>query len=234
MVPKKLRVAWHERNAPLLEAAKADVAAYYPDLHIVIECRVVCVRGSFPVMDEAGVLDRFLIEITLPFDYPESIPILREVGGRIPWHADRHVNRANGEACPIVPEEWLLRSDHGSFLAFLNGPVRNFFLGQILVESGQPWPFGEREHGIPGLIEAYGEVLGTSDEPTVLRYLECLSRETVKGHWECPCGSAKHLRNCHLEEVKSLRKKISPRVAQQALLRIRELSAQELRNAVRR
>lgn len=229
-----MKAPWHERNVSLLETTKAEVAAHYPDLRAVIEHGTVCIRGSFPVCDGVGVLDRFLIEITFPFDYPESIPILREVGGRIPWHEDRHVNRANGEACPIVPEEWLLRSDHNSLLAFLNGPVRNFFLGQILVESGQPWPFGERKHGIPGLIEAYGEIVGTSDAPTVLRYLECLGREIIKGHWECPCGSTKHLRNCHLEEVKSLREKIPPRLAKQALQRIRELSMHQQKYATRR
>jgi hypothetical protein len=45
----------------------------------------------------------------------------------------------------LVPEEWLLARDQ-TFRAFLDGPMRNFFLGQILVEAGKPWPFGERPH----------------------------------------------------------------------------------------
>jgi len=222
-----MKAPWYERNTPLLEATRTELTTQYSDLRVVIEHGTFHIRGSFPVMDGAEVMDRFLIEIKFPFDYPESIPVLREVGGRIPWHEDRHVIPGNGEACPIIPEEWLIRPDYDSVLAFLNGPVRNFFLGQILVESGQPWPFGERSHGLPGLIEAYGEVLGTSDEHTLRRYLDCLSREALKGHWECPCGSTKRLRDCHLNEVKSLRERILPRVAQQAINRLDELSARQ-------
>jgi hypothetical protein len=228
-----MRAPWYERNAQLLEATKAELTAHYLDLRLMIERGTVYIRGSFPVTDDAGVLDRFLIEIECPFDYPESILVLREVGGRIPWHEDRHVNPGNGEACPIVPEEWLLRSDHDSVLAFLNGPVRNFFLGQILVESGKPWPFGERDHGIPGLIQAYGEIVGTSDDTTVRRYLSVLSMDALKGHFECPCGSAKRLRNCHLEEVKLLHERIPPRIARQALRRLDELSKRQSRNGIR-
>ncbi|HEY1757850.1 MAG TPA: hypothetical protein VGG72_20945 [Bryobacteraceae bacterium] len=215
---------WHERAPKLWAKVKQDLTAAYPELHDMIDNGTAFIRGSFPVKDGADILDRFHIEIEIPGDFPDFIPILREIGGRLPWHPDRHINRENGEACPIVPEEWLLQPSHDSILAFLDGPVRNFFLGQILVEAGKPWPFGERTHGVPGLIDAYGEIIGTSDEPTVRRYLDCLARETLKGHWNCPCGSGARLRNCHLEAVKKLREKIPPRVAKQAINRIHQLS----------
>jgi hypothetical protein len=119
---------------------------------------------------------------------------MRETGGRIPWFADRHVNHT-GEACPIVPEEWLLRSDRASIGAFLAGPVQNLFLGQILVEHGEPWPFGERQLGNDGLFEAYGEWVGTSDPGKIRIYLEYLSGTRLKGHRACPCGSNQKLRD---------------------------------------
>jgi hypothetical protein len=215
---------WHERNPGLLRTVEEEVAAQCSDLLVVVEENTVRVRGSFPVMDDGMVLDRFLIEIALPPDFPKSTPVLREVGGRIPWTADRHVNQRNGEACPIVPEEWLIRPEHESILAFLEGPVRNFFLGQVLVEAGRPWPFGERTHGVPGLFEAYGEMVGASDRDTILRYLDCLSKETLKGHWDCPCGSAKRLRNCHWDDLKALHEKIPPLVVRSALERLSEYS----------
>lgn len=215
---------WYEKNPGLLRAMEAEVPKQHPDLRVVNECGTVSIRGSFPVMDGTGTLDRFQIEISLPPDFPDSTPVLREIGGRIPWHEDRHVNPQNGEACPIVPEEWLLRPDRGSIVAFLDGPVRNFFLGQILVEAGQPWPFGERTHGVAGLFEAYAEMVGTSDRDAILRHLECLSKETLKGHWNCPCGSGHRLRNCHWEQLKSLHQRIPPFVARQALERLVTLS----------
>jgi hypothetical protein len=213
-----MKAKWYELNPHLLATVKRDIGGEYPDLCVMIEGGAVFARGSFPVVGGTDILDRFLIEVEFPRDYPASIPILRETGGRIPWHESRHTNR-DGAACPIVPEEWLIRQDRDSILAFLDGPVKNFFLGQILVEAGKPWPFGERSHGNAGLVESYGELVGTTDPVAVRRYLDCLSKETVKGHWDCPCGSKKHLRNCHLDKVKALRKKIAPSIARSALAR---------------
>lgn len=210
---------WYNVNAGLFTKVKHDIQAAYPDLRVILEEGTVFAKGSFPVTDDGETLDRFLIEIRFPDDYPESTPILREIGGRIPWHEDRHTNR-NGDACPIVPEEWLIRLDRDSILQFLEGPVRNFFIGQLLVEQGKPWPFGERPHGVPGLLQSYGELIGTTDKATVRRYLDYLCKTTVKGHWECPCGSKKHLRNCHQDTLTSLRQKITPEVARQALIRL--------------
>jgi hypothetical protein len=179
----------------------------------------VVARGGFPVADGDGVVDRFVIEIAFPEDYPDSVPVVREIGGRIPWFEDRHVN-PTGDACPIVPEEWLLRPDHDSILAFLAGPVRNFFIGQILVERGDDWPFGQRDHGKKGVVQSYAEIVGARDEPAIRLYLEYASRDRLKGHWECPCGSKQKVRNCHIESVQAVRQRIKPWIAKRMLGRL--------------
>ena len=184
----------HKSRSVRLAALQREIEGKYSDIRVVEENGEIFARGSFPITDDDGVVDRFLIELLVPNDYPDSVPILREIDGRIPWHEDRHTNR-DGVSCPIVPEEWLLRTDRDSIEAFLEGPVRNFFIGQILAEHGKPWPFGERAHGKSGLLQSYGELIGTADEGTVRRYLDCLSREIVKGHWDCPCGSKGLLNN---------------------------------------
>jgi hypothetical protein len=214
-----MKSAWYKAAPDRFATVKKDIETEYPDLRVFIDREVVFARGSFPVKDGNDVLDRFLIEIEFPSDFPDSVPVLREIGGRIPWNADRHVN-PTGETCPIVPEEWLVRSDRDSMRQFLDGPIRNFFLGQILVEHGKPWPFSERPHGTPGLLQSYRELLSASDDSEAIRYLDYLSRKIVKGHWECPCGRGKRLRNCHLEKLKDLQKRITPAVAKQALRRL--------------
>jgi hypothetical protein len=219
-----MKESWYRANNQLFTRLKQEIEREYPDLRVIVEGGTVFARGSFSVKDGDDILDRFLIQLEFPRDFPDSIPILREIGGRIPWHQDRHTN-TNGESCPIVPEEWLLRSDRDSILEFLAGPVRNFFLGQLAVEQGRHWPFGERPHGISGLLESYAELIGTSDSAAVRRYLDYLSRDIVKGHWDCPCGSNKRLRDCHLEAVKTLRQKIPPWVARSAFARLRKESS---------
>jgi len=217
-----MRKPWHKSNSELFAKTKQEIETNYPELRVVVENDTVFLRGSFTIEENGEILDRYLIEIQFPDDYAESIPILREVGGRIPWTADRHVsnNPLPGEACVIVPEEWLLRPDKDSIRSFLRGPVRKFFIGQSLVERGKPWPFGERDHGFKGLYQAYGELIGVSDPETIRRYLDLLSRDPIKKRALCPCRNGKRLRDCHLELVLRLQKKIPPSIAHRAFGRL--------------
>lgn len=189
----------------------------YPDLRLVMDGDRPVLRGSFPVMHDGEVLDRFSIKITFPNGIAKP-PVIREIGGRIPQMTDRHVYDG-GAICTEVPELTLLRGKY-SLVSYLDGPVRNYFLGQMLVERGEPWPFGEWAHGKPGLLQAYGEILGVNEEPAIRRFLDCLSHKKVKGHWDCPCGSGKRIRDCHVATLRRLHESIPPPIARQALERL--------------
>lgn len=205
-----------ERKAAELALA---LEGKYPDLRVVVGEKMVILRGSFPVMSEGEVLDRYQIEIEVPLK--DDVPILREVGGRIP-RIDKHHLNTDGTACPLVPEEWLLRSAHKrTVLDFLDGPVRNYFLGQSLVERGFPWPFGERPHGKLGLVAAYMDILELQQPELVDKFLECLSHKKIKGEWQCPCGSGRQLRGCHMGEFRRLQARIPHKIALSALVRLR-------------
>jgi hypothetical protein len=211
---------WFEASPELLQEVRSTIASEQPDLRIEIANDLLAAHGSFVVRDDSGVLDRYQIEIRFPRDYPKSIPLVEEVGGRIPRILDRHIS-LDGTACLLVPEEWLLSEDQ-SFIAFLTGPIKNFFLGQILAEAGKPWPFGERSHGRDGLVESYSELLGLDDPGKVVAYLDCLRKKELKGHLDCPCGSKKRLRNCHRSQLKGLRKRVPTHIAQRAYDRLRD------------
>jgi hypothetical protein len=209
---------WHKADPNLLEQLKAEIERDYPNLHFFIEGDIVFARGSFPISHEGRILDRYQIEIEFPHDYPESLPIVRETGGRIPRTADYHINSNTAEVCLFVPDErWWVLPPGSTFLEFLNGPVRNFFLGQSLVEIGQPWPFGQWLHGADGILEFYTRLLGTNELTIILKYLEYLIKPVIKGHWNCPCGSGKRLRQCHSEQLWDLRNKIPSNVAAKSL-----------------
>jgi hypothetical protein len=208
-----MREVWYKANPALFEQMKTEVNSIYPDLHFYPQGDSILIRGSFPINHEGWVLDRYSVEIRLLPDYPNSIPIVKEVGGRIPWTADRHMLK-DGNACLFLPDErWKVYPPGFTFLDFLKGPVHNFFLGQSLFELGQPWPFGQWEHGAEAIQKYYSGLLGTSDIFMILNYLEYLSKPKLKGHWDCPCGSKKRLRNCHFRELIDLRIKILPDVA---------------------
>jgi hypothetical protein len=217
-----MRRLWEGKNRQLLDRLESDLKAKYADLRIVEEDGTVFLRGTFPVGIDGRILDRYQIELEFPPDFPLRLPLVREMGGRIPRIADRHVHEKTGNACLAVDEDWMVRIGHEpTVLEFLDGPVRNFFIGQSLVDAGESWPSGERPHGYPGLLEAYGEWFGTQEENEIARYLEYLSKGRIKGHWNCPCGSGKKLRQCHVDEIRELQQRIPPTLARQALERLR-------------
>ena len=69
--------------------------------------------------------------------------------------------------------------------------------------------------------------LGNDDRQVVIRYLECLNKPTLKGPWDCPCGSHKRIRNCHQATLNALRAKIPPSTAQYSCV---QLKSDELLN----
>ncbi|MBU4311199.1 MAG: hypothetical protein KJ706_00555 [Candidatus Omnitrophica bacterium] len=103
---------------------------------------------------------------------------------------------------------------------FIQGPMRDYFLGQLAVEAGQPWPFGQRAHGKDGAFEFYEEFLGVKGKEVVLNYLKCLAYKTLKGRQWCSCGSGRRLRDCHMTELSQLRKHVPRDIAGGAFKRL--------------
>jgi hypothetical protein len=205
-----------------LAALEAELAAEYPTLHAVELDGHVRVRGSFPVRDGAQVLTWFQIDVALPSDFPRALPVVWETGGRIPRVAKRHINSPGDEsACVVLPESYWLAQEEGevSLLAFLRGPVHNYFLGQALVELGEPWPFGEWGHGADGMREHYAALLGTNNPDRLVQLLR-YALTPVKGHWRCPCGQPRRLRDCHGELVWKLKQRVPAGVLIQGLERL--------------
>lgn len=189
----------------------------YPDLRLATQDGKEVFRGGFPIIHDGEEIDRFLIEIRFP-DGITKLPLIYEIGGRVPRTMERHVF-PQGNICAEVPELTILRGY--SLISYLDGPVRNYFIGQGLVEKGEKWPFKEWSHGKEGLLEAYGDLLGVSDEKAIHRYLDCLGHKKIKGHWPCPCGSKNQIRVCHVADIRRLQGVFPPRIAQQALKRIK-------------
>tara|TARA_R110000744_G_scaffold91550_1_gene177542 strand:+ start:62042 stop:62728 length:687 start_codon:yes stop_codon:yes gene_type:complete len=165
-------------------------------------------KGEFVLSDGAslrGRLDAFEIEMAVATSYPEVEPQVREVGGRIPYDPDRHMYR-NGRCCTCIWEEWCATSADTSFKAYCEGPLRNFFLSQHIFEKTNKWPFGERAHGAAGYVQAAASFLGLDeDNARADRYLQAVVAQSLRGHWDCPCGSGKRVRDCHYDELVDMR-----------------------------
>lgn len=206
---------WFLKNPPLLNQVKNLIAKNYPDLRVCTFADKVTLRGSFPVYVNSTVVDRFNVEIELPGNYPEGVPLVWEIGGRIPRVSDRHIIEKTGIACLFLREErWKYYPLGSTVLDFLKGPVNDYFLWQTEFElTGQP-KLKARPHGIDGIVEFYKEELQTEDIKAIRNCIDYLRRDT-KGHWPCYCNSGKNLSGCHFDKFMELKKKIPLKVAEQ-------------------
>ena len=209
-----------------LEDVRLVLTCCQPELYAVQEGREIVVRGKYQLHERVATpgtappICRYDVHIRLVTDFPKTEPRVFEVGGRIPREIDRHVSW-DGTCCLTVWEVWLATAPDVSFEAFLTGPAYEFFLSQFYYEINGEWPFGEWSHFQKGFEEACAEVLGLPDEENQLyAYLEVLSKQRPKGHWSCPCGSGKRLRDCHREGVMALHEKIPPPLATRMLDRM--------------
>ena len=217
------RRPWHEQEPNLVAEIRKDLERY-PNLHLFIGRHGNPeVRGTFPVRGADGQeLDSFQVRIELPPGYPEDLPVVREVGGRLPWKEESHVNAEGtaspGVACVIIPDDrWRCFPVGARFLEYVEGPLHNYFLGQTRIAHGEPWPFDEWKHGPDGVLQYYQWLLKTDDVLTVWRFVYVLARFSLKRHWQCPCGSGRKIKRCCEGKINTLRRKIPSKRAVEVL-----------------
>lgn len=183
--------------------------AHYPSLHTYTERGRIYIRGALPIIVDRKEVDCFQIEIELPDNYPYDIPSVRETAGRISKIADRHFNADNTACLFLKDESYKYYNSESTIVDFIEVCVKNFFVWQIEYDltDGKP-TLGARSHGLAGTIEFYKEELGVESVKEIIKFLDYHTSKKVKRHWVCFCGSGKELRQCHLEKVNELRKKI--------------------------
>lgn len=205
---------WFKDNPVLLEEVRSAIAKHFPTLHVVIENDAVFIRGTLHLPEK---IDYYSIEIELLNDYPESVPLVRETGGRIKHIAERHIY-TNGNCCLFVAEEtWKYYPKGTTIIDFINKIVTAHFINQTHFELTGKWLWGERSHGIDGILEFYEEELKTNNLILIYKFIEHLAKVVVKKHWACYCGSKKKFQNCHYRQLLEYRKKIKPEIARKSL-----------------
>lgn len=205
---------WFERNPEMLSEMEAMLRARFPTLHVFIEDAQCRVRGTMALRTDEVEFDRYSLEIVLPGEYPTRLPRVWETEGRIPRHPDRHVF-LDGALCLGTPLDlWMKLGGDFRLDRMLEGPVRNFLIGNSLVEQGESWPHDQRAHGAAGLVEHLAEHLGTCKPLMLATFLQAVAAGGVTKHSRCPCASGRKILKCHHHGVKALRR-IPPDVLDQ-------------------
>jgi hypothetical protein len=162
--------------------------------------------------------DAFEVRIVAPPDYPNSMPLLLETGGRtagiatkygIADHRDLHRNPGTGTACLCVKQEERRRFPKGANLPhFIEELVVPYLFGLSHFDEHGKWPWPDYSHGILGIVEYYADVADGPSAESIDTTLELLRRDLS---WRelrkqirepsamrlCVCGSRKPISRCH-------------------------------------
>ena len=170
--------------------------------------------------------DHFFVEIDFRpwglYRY-RSFPLAKEIGGRIPPEEDRHVYPESEYCCLTTRfmEEILLRRDIRTLADFFREILIPYFLRQIYYEIEGEYD-DELEHGVPGIIQPYEEILGISDLDLLVPLMEgrVLGRKLGRND-KCYCGQDK-LKRCkpHYMNYETFRL-ASPHVIESDLTKIK-------------
>jgi hypothetical protein len=211
--------AWQVRGPGALERLQAALDAEFPGLTTAVEGGLVHVTGPFVLADASGAeVDQYEIDVCLPANFPIGVPQVKETAGRIPRAAAHHCY-TDGTLCLFAPgERWRYWPEGQGLMEFLRGPVKSYFVGHSIYELKGEWRFGERSHGARGIVEAYADLVGSTEPRTLVRYLSTLARKKLVPHRACPCGSGRRTSICHRSLVQSLRQTIHWRDAKEALV----------------
>lgn len=158
-------------------------------------------RGHTPVTD------KYEICISIPPDYPRSLPLVLETKGRIP--RDFH-KLDTGHLCLGSPTRLrLILAENTRLLSFVERCLVPYLYGYSLVEGGGTLPFDELAHGPRGLRDDLADLLGTNDDHALLSFVRALTLKKRRANkMPCPCGTGLRVGRCHHRKLNILRQKL--------------------------
>ncbi len=199
---------------------------HFDGLEILDEINPLKIRGviSFKAKyKELEVIeDWFEIEIDIPDDYPKYLPKITEIQGKI--QSDyAHLND-DSSFCLATPlaERQSFNQDPTLF-GFMNNLVIPYLYSYCYWLKHNEYPFGDRSHGMLGVIEHYKDIFNTNAIPELLDGLYRIAQHGYRGHHPCPCGSGLIVRKCHRTVTQDIAKDDTREVLSKDLHRIQQI-----------
>lgn len=187
----------------------AELTAVHKGLTTVVEREgETSVSGVLPFEASCDGLETisesFDIELIIPNDFPETLPRVRETGGRI--EVDYKHRNPTGTLCLAIPiEQRRIFFEQPTLLGFVNRLVIPYLYGYCFFKKHGRHPFDEAEHGHEGILRHYIETLCLRDDLAALGVICFLLEHGYRGHHDCPCGSGLNVRTCHGPALLKLR-----------------------------
>lgn len=190
------------RGSPI--AGLREFLVDYPDMRLIPETGTFLVlKGMFrftaSIQDTNEITDSFALLIRVPTVFPRDIPRVTEIAGRIPNDGKHHINQNDGTLCLGSPLRLLYNlSRNPTMVGFAeNCLVPYLYAMSRNLNEGIPFIFGELQHGSPGELNDYTELLGLKNSDQAKMAVQLLSmKERSANKRPCPCGCGKRLGHC--------------------------------------
>ena len=144
--------------------------------------------------DGVTIQDEFHIEIQIPPNFPESVPMVWETKGRIPDDFHKFTNKSLCLGSPLNVK--IKFRENPTLLGFVEELLVHYLFGFCIYERTGMMPFGELTHD-RGMLDSYKELFGLQTDIQTLQILKLMAEGKYKGHLQCPCESGKQMRQCH-------------------------------------
>ena len=151
--------------------------------------------------------DEYQIELSIPYQFPDEFPTVRETAGRIP---PSYHKLDDGSLCLGSPTSLrLILIESPSVLRFVERCVVPYLYGHSHFERRGTLPFGELKHGEAGIRQDLTSLFGTNCEETIPEFVRLAAmRKRQANKRACPCGSRHRLGRCHHRRVNMLRHRL--------------------------
>ncbi len=170
-------------------------------------------KGRFAFKAETDrqgeITDEYRLKIAVPRNFPKSLPNVSETAGKIPRKEGFHIN-PDDTLCLGSPLRLLLRiSTAPTLLGFAeNCLIPHLFAISYKLRHGGPLPFGELEHGLPGILDDYMDLLKLREPQQAFRAIQILGMKKRRANkLLCPCGCDRRLGKCRFNfRIREFRK----------------------------
>ena len=142
----------------------------------------------------------YSVKIVIPLE-SEKLPYVLDDGNHIDCNYPHRY--LNGKLCLETDTSIRVRFVDGfSLEAWLEEFVEPYYFSYEFYQRYGEFPFGERGHGIEGILQIYGEYFDELDYVKVFKLMKFIQFGQYRGHLPCPCGSGKKTRSCHGKFIK--------------------------------
>lgn len=139
--------------------------------------------------------DSFNLEFHFPQNYPEKLPIVKELDNKIPATFHRNPDKSLCLCTPI--EQYLVFSKKPTLENFIYNLLNPYILSWLWYQRFYKMPWGERSHGSTGIVESYQELLNLRGLKHAKQFMAEYIYNKIHQKQDCPCGSGLPFKRCH-------------------------------------